>query len=158
MGIHETQGKSDEWYTPKYIFDSLGVVFDLDVAHPTRGTHVPAKYVMTEDSLDRDWDGFIWMNPPWCDKKDKLKWIQKFIRHNSGIALMPDRTSAGWWHLIAKEADGLLFTKGKISFLKEDGSAGNSPANGTTLFAMGEKGVEALVRAQEKGLGIFLRK
>lgn len=38
---HERRGKSDEWYTPKYVFDALGVVFDLDVAHPRDHTHTP---------------------------------------------------------------------------------------------------------------------
>ena len=36
MGVWESPGKSDEWYTPAYIFDALGAVFDLDVAAPDR--------------------------------------------------------------------------------------------------------------------------
>ena len=44
MAAYESHGETDEWYTPKYIFDALGVEFDLDVASPQNGPrHVPAK-------------------------------------------------------------------------------------------------------------------
>ena len=33
---HELQAR-DEHYTPKFIFDELGLVFDLDVAAPSGG-------------------------------------------------------------------------------------------------------------------------
>ena len=33
MSHWEATGKSDEWYTPKYIFDALGAEFDLDPAN-----------------------------------------------------------------------------------------------------------------------------
>lgn len=98
MGVHEKLGNSDEWYTPKYIFDALNTWFDLDVAHPKgKSTHVPASNYITEDSLEKEWNGFIWMNPPWCNTKEKLSWVEKFISHSNGIALMPDSTSANWW-------------------------------------------------------------
>jgi hypothetical protein len=37
MAAYEAAGESDEWYTPKYIFDALGLRFDLDVAAPVGG-------------------------------------------------------------------------------------------------------------------------
>lgn len=37
---HEAAGKSDEWYTPKYIFDALNTWFDLDVAAPEGGAAI----------------------------------------------------------------------------------------------------------------------
>ncbi len=39
--ICEGQGKSDEWYTPKSIFDALGLTFDLDPCSSGRD-YVPA--------------------------------------------------------------------------------------------------------------------
>ena len=42
MSAWEAIGKSDEWYTPKYIFDALGCRFDLDPAGAVRGGYVPA--------------------------------------------------------------------------------------------------------------------
>lgn len=156
MGIHESKGKSDEWYTPKYIFDALEVEFDLDVAHPDKKTFVPTKNFYTNNSLEKEWSGFIWMNPPWCDIKSKKKWIEKFIKHGNGLALMPDSTSSDWWQYLCNNSDCILFTSKRVRFIKIDGTSGDSPANGTTLFAIGEKATEALLNAQKNGLGICL--
>ena len=154
MGIHENKGLSDEWYTPKYIFEALGTDFDLDVAHPNCETNVPAKIKITENSLSKKWSGFIWMNPPWCSTKDKVKWIEKFVNHANGIALLPDSTSAKWWQYLSKNSNAVLFVEGRVKFIKADGSTGDNPANGTTLFAIGEKAVKSLLNAEKKGLGI----
>ena len=51
MALHENSvGMTDEWYTPKYVFDALGCKFDLDVAHPGNGkaSWVPASEYITE--------------------------------------------------------------------------------------------------------------
>lgn len=66
---------------------------------------------------------------------------------------MPDRTSAPWWQEAAARADGMLFTSCKIKFEREDGTIGESPANGTTLFAAGDVACEVLSRS---GLGRFV--
>lgn len=53
MSYWETTGKSDEWYTPKHIFDALGCVFDLDVASPKEGgTFVPARQYVSAGGLE----------------------------------------------------------------------------------------------------------
>ena len=41
----------------------------------------------------------------------------------------------------------------KVKFEPPDGSIGKSPSNGTTLFAAGPRAVEALIWADESGLG-----
>lgn len=96
MSPWEGPGKSDEWHTPKYIFDALGVTFDLDVSAPrTIGPrHVPCRDFISEESLSRDWAGMIWMNPPFGGRNGIVPWLDKFIANGSGIALVPDRTSA----------------------------------------------------------------
>jgi hypothetical protein len=59
-----TIGASDEWYTPRYIFDALAVRFDLDVAAPINGPRdVPTSSWFSSGALDREWAGFVWMNP-----------------------------------------------------------------------------------------------
>lgn len=138
---HEAAIKSNEWYTPDYVFDALECDFDLDVAAPRDLTYcsVPAQNVIMSDSLNKKWNGFVWMNPPYGNQNLKYQWIRKFIKHGNGIALMPDRTSAPWWQYFAKRSDAVLFVDGKIKFIRPDGSIGESPGNGTTLFAIGEK-------------------
>jgi len=155
MGVHESVGKSDEWYTPKYIFDSLGCVFDLDVAHPEIKTNVPAKKIITENSLSVEWVGFVWCNPPFGGRNALLPWAEKFVNNGNGLILTPDRTSAYWWQYLAEKCEYVLFVRGKIKFEKPDGTTGNSPANGTTIFSLGKNGENALKKASESGLGII---
>lgn len=153
MSSWEAAGRSDEWYTPPRIFAALGCRFDLDVAHPPVPTHVPADRVITSGSLNAEWSGFVWMNPPFGGRNALEPWLARFFDHGNGIALTPDRTSAPWWQAAAARADAVLFTRGKVRFLRPDGSEGRSPGCGTTLFAAGGRAVEAMRRAHSVGLG-----
>lgn len=155
MAYWDTPGKSDEWYTPKHVFDALGCRFDMDVAAPDgKTTFVPADAFITADSLSADWRGFVWMNPPFGGRNGLEPWLDKFFRHGNGIALTPDRTSAPWFRAAWVKADSVLFTP-KLRFHKPDGETGNSPSNGTALFAVGDRASAALSRAARNGLGIL---
>ncbi|MBZ9759464.1 phage N-6-adenine-methyltransferase [Mesorhizobium sp. CA8] len=157
MSHWETAGQSDEWYTPKYIFDALGCRFDLDVAHPhSVKTHVPADMMYSADGLDRPWHGLVWMNPPFGGRNSIEPWLDKFFDHGHGIALAPDRTSCPWWQTANRRASFTLFIAGKVKFERPDGSLGKSPSNGTTLFAVGPIACQALKRAEERGLGCLM--
>lgn len=148
MGAYESAGKSDDWYTPAYIFDALGERFDLDVAAPIEGPrHVPTDDWYHQNSLGLAWCGFIWMNPPFGHQRNKLLWIDKFFQHGNGIALFPDRTSAPWWQIAAAQADAICFLAGKVKFERPDGSVGEQPGTGTCLFAAGPRAVAAVKRA-----------
>jgi hypothetical protein len=156
VGSWETGGQSDEWYTPKYIFDALGTSFDVDVAHPGRGDFccVPASAWITRDSLEQEWSGFVWMNPPFGGRNALEPWMTKFLFHGNGIALTPDRTSAPWFRSAWRYADLVLFMP-KVRFIRPDGSEGKSPSTGTALWAAGSQGCDALRRAARAGLGIL---
>ena len=159
MGTHEQcVGATDEWYTPPYIFKALGCDFDFDVAHPGDGkaAWVPARRFITQNSLQLPWVGFIWMNPPFGGRNGIAPWLSRFVEHGNGIALTPDRTSAPWWQNYAPKMDALLFVAGKIKFIGADGWPGKSPAQGTTLMAIGQRGKAALERAAEVGLGFLV--
>ncbi|MCJ8335624.1 MAG: phage N-6-adenine-methyltransferase [Epibacterium sp.] len=124
MASYENRGESDEWYTPAYIFEALGVQFELDVACPPEGPrHVPATRWFTKehDGLSEDWDGLAWMNPPFGHQSTKRQWLRKFFEHGNGIALLPDRTSAPWWQEFAPLADAILFVSPKVKFEMPEG-------------------------------------
>lgn len=156
MAYWDAPGKSDDWFTPAYVFDALGCSFDLDVATPPQGvgTFVPTSDWISEASLQRPWHGFVWMNPPFGGRNGIAPWLDKFFRHGNGIALTPDRTSAPWFRDAWASADAVLFTP-KIRFLRPDGAEGVSPSNGTALLAAGDRAVAALSRAARNGLGIL---
>lgn len=152
MGAYEARGKSDDWYTPAYIFDALGVHFDLDVAAPIEGPrHVPCDNWFWERGLERQWFGTVWMNPPFGHQSTKRAWLSKFFDHGNGIALLPDRSSAPWWQEYAPRASAILMVSPKIKFERPDGSLGEQPGQGTTLFAAGPVAVAALDRARSLG-------
>ena len=53
---------SDDYYTPKWVFDALGLQFDIDVASPVGGiSWIPAKRYFTQydDGLLQDWGGGV---------------------------------------------------------------------------------------------------
>lgn len=149
-------GLSDEWYTPKYIFDAMGMKFDLDVAHPPQRTNVPAAKRYFDGGLERPWFGFVWMNPPFGGRNGVWPWLKKFVAYGNGVCLTADRTSAPWFRWAGNYMDAFLFISPKVKFERPDGTAPGSPSTGTVLMAIGTKGVAALHRAGAAGLGLLL--
>jgi hypothetical protein len=160
LGTHEQcLGATDEWYTPPHVFRALGCAFDMDVSSPGKEITpwIRAVEFITSGSLEREWRGFIWMNPPFGGRNGLVPWLEKFCRHGDGIALVPDRTSAPWWQEYAPRMDLILFCTPKIKFIGADGQPGKSPAQGTCLMAMGDRGRWALHEAHKNALGFLTR-
>lgn len=159
MALHEQSiGATSDWYTPGYIFDALGCVFDLDVASPGRSVvpWIPTTSHNLSNGLEREWCGdFVWMNAPFGGRNGLVPWLEKFVAHDNGIALTPDRTSAPWWQKYAAQMDMILFVSPKIKFVGANGLPGRSPAQGTSLMALGRRGCAALFNAHHAGLGII---
>lgn len=158
MAAYEAPGESNEWYTPAYIFEAIGLEFDLDVASPIDGPrHVPARQFMTpkDDGLASEWHGLVWMNPPFGHQSTKRNWLGRFFDHGNGVALLPDRTSAPWWQEFAPRADAVLFIAPKVRFERPDGSLGEQPGSGTTLFAAGPEAAAALINAMSLGHAFY---
>lgn len=108
---------SDDYYTPRWIFDAMGITFDLDVACPPEGPiNVPAAryYTAADDGLAQPWEGRVWMNPPYSKP---APWVRRWINHANGIALLPCVKESGWvyelWQSDAKvvwiNADSIKF-------------------------------------------------
>ena len=160
---HAHPGRSDEYYTPPEIFDALGCGFDLDPAQPETGREYlsvpPRRYFpQSDDGLAQPWHGLVWLNPPFGGRNGVVPWLEKFVQHGNGIALVNSLTSSGWFHRFAPQMGALLFPNGKTKFVRPDGSRATSPANGVALMAIGSRGaVAALERAERNGLGMMVR-
>jgi hypothetical protein len=106
--------------------------------------------------LSSPWSGFVWMNAPYGQRNGIQQWIARFIEHRDGVALVPDFTSTDWWQTLAAAADAVLFVRPKIQFLPKRTAAANSL--GSTLVALGSRGVAALECAERNGRGVCLRR
>lgn len=149
-------GKSDDWYTPRFILDALNETYDLDPCSPGFQHWVPAKkiYTVKDDGLAQAWNGFVFMNPPFGGRNGHVPWLKKFLQHGNGIAIVRAYTSARWFHDYAVKADAMLFPKGKTKFIRPDGSIGKAPGHGIVLLGCGYRAIVALERSK---LGLFVR-
>jgi len=137
------KGKSDEHYTPKTLFDQLNITFDLDVAAPHDGTNAKAKKWFCKccnDGLLTDWYGNVWMNPPYSAPTE---WVQKFVNHGNGIALLPI-TRGRWWDLIWNRSEAILPLAYNYKFERPDGMPSKPIVFRTALYAIGSENAEAL--------------
>ena len=142
-------GTSDDYYTPPFIFEALGVEFDMDVSAPPNGVPwIPAKQSLTiiEDGLATDWHGRVWCNPPYSNV---TPWAKKLIKHNNGIALVQMAKSA-WFNLVWEHCSGALVLPPNIKFVRGDGTS--APIfMPVILFAFGEDNRQILI---DSGLGM----
>ena len=135
----------DDYFTPKYIFDALKTVFDLDVAAPIGGnTAVPSIYYFDihSDGLKSNWFGKVWMNPPFSAAKP---WVEKFIEHNNGIALLPT-SKAKWFELMWAKSEAIVLLDNQLKFVYE-GKKNKGIFMPCMLFAMGSDNAEILKRS-----------
>lgn len=157
MAEHESCiGASDDWYTPREMLDAIGLTFDLDPCSPGAGHWVPARQIYTkvDDGLAQTWRGLVFMNPPFGGRNGHVPWLEKFLDHADGIAVVRAYTSSGWFHsVVVPRAEALLFPKGKTKFIRPDGSIGGSPGHGVVLIGMGHIAIDAL---RTSGLGLFI--
>ena len=108
-----------EWYTPRQIFDALGLEFDLDVCSPGADivSWIPADRHLTimEDGLKSEWKGRCWCNPPYG--KETGLWLSKLRDYGNGIALVMSRTDTRWFHANVPYAEAVCFLDKRISFV-----------------------------------------
>jgi DNA N-6-adenine-methyltransferase (Dam) len=133
---------SDDYYTPKWIFDLLNVTFDLDVACPPQGpmfTPTRHYYTQADDGLSQPWHGRVWMNPPFSNP---LPWVEKFVNHENGIALVP--TSNGRWMDILWASNSHWVTLKSLKFWTPTGPAKGGMPTRCWLVAMGQDNKQAI--------------
>lgn len=156
---HESSiNQSVDWYTPKWVFDALGLKFDLDPCQPVGGIDwIPTKkfYTVENDGLSSPWHGLVWLNPPYG--KFTKKWLAKMDKHRNGISLVFARTDCAWFHEYCAKADAILFLQGRIRFVDGLGkTSGGGAGSGSMLIAWGAQSVDALKRMSGKGLLVEL--
>lgn len=150
--------KSVDWYTPKWIFDELGLEFDLDPCAPPGGVPwIPAihHFTLPQDGLVEAWIGRVWLNPPYG--KHTKAWLEKMAEHGNGVALVFARTDCRWFRKAMATATAVLFLSGRIKFVDGLGVTSNNGAGaGSMLIAWGASNAKALLHMRDKGLLVDL--
>lgn len=158
---HATVGITDEWFTPPWVFDALGVTFGLDPCAPpvphALWLPVQARYTKADDGLVLPWAGRVWLNPPYG--REIERWMRKLAAHGNGIALVPGRTDTGWYHAVMPAAAAKVELKSRITFIPGPGNPGADPerTNGNSgapsiLIAFGQWAADVILGADLVGI------
>ena len=142
----EGNPKNDEFYTPAFIFNALGLEYDVDVCAPCGGVPwIPAgeHYCIKDDGLAQEWHGLVWCNPPYSNP---TPWMDKFMAHGNGLALVPT-SKARWFKRVWQEADGLLMLESAFKFERLDGQRSDIFMP-TMLISMGLEATTALKQSE----------
>ncbi len=156
MKLHQkTIGKNQEWLTPPEILQQLGE-FHLDPASPISSPFTTAKleYSELENGLIQEWNGRVWLNPPFS-RRERPKWMKRMSEHNNGIMLVPAACETdAFYKYVWNKASGILFLKGRPHFHYIDGSRSKANSGCTIcLVSYGEQNLKAL---QNSGLGFTI--
>jgi len=158
IGKHQSHRMiTDEWITPPEIIEELGP-FDLDPCSPINRPWDTAKkhYTIEDDGLSKDWEGRVWLNPPYG--RQVGFWLEKMVQHNHGIALIFARTETQFFHkYIWYKAKGIFFFEGRLFFHKVDGTRAKSNSGAPScLVAYGEDDFRCLENCNLKGRFVAL--
>lgn len=154
---------TETWLTPPEIVHGLGP-FDLDPCTPQQGMPWRTATRMlkpSDDGLKTLWPktAFVWMNPPYGGHKNsptsQHRWMEKAAEHGNGIALVLARMETSWMQdsvLNHPNVSAVVFTKGRLSFCRPDGTPGTSCPAGSVFIGYGAEAARRLKRGVESGL------
>lgn len=143
--FEKAKSGTDEWYTPRSIFEPLGQ-FDLDPCAPVEPLWKIAanSYTKLDDGLSKKWQGRVWLNPPYS-RPLVDRFVEKLAEHGNGIALLFNRCDNRLFHdIIFPKADAILFIRGRVKFCMPDGTQCGTPGCGSVLIAFGAENADIL--------------
>ena len=147
-GAHVGESGCNEWYTPALYIEAARVVMDgidLDPATSNEAQElVQAEtfYTIADDGLAQNWEGSVWMNPPYS--RDLIeRFCQKLVDSyrkgsvDSAIVLVNNATETGAGQLLLSSCDAVCFHRGRIKFHGPKAQK-NSPLQGQMFSYFGK--------------------
>lgn len=113
--------KSDEWETPRDVFNKLDAEFhfDLDPCATLENKKCDTWYSKDDDGLSKSWGGRrVFCNPPYSEIS---KWVEKAFyegrKDNTTVVLLiPARTDTKYFHNFIYGRAEIRFWEGRIKF------------------------------------------
>lgn len=136
--------KTDEWATPKELFNKLNrrYKFTLDPCANSTNAKCEKFYTVEDDGLSKSWaNEVVFVNPPYSNIKD---WVSKAHREAATngatvVMLIPSRTDTRYWHdYIMEGADKIYFVKGRIKFENNNQPQKNAAPFPSAIIVFGE--------------------
>lgn len=138
----------NEWYTPPEYTDAARRVMggiDLDPASSdiaNKSVKATAYYTEEDDGLAWDWEGRIWMNPPYAQPLishfcEKLTWDLDNGFIIEAITLTNNATETKWYQGMASRCSAKCEPAGRIKFIDKDGNPGGAPLQGQVILYFG---------------------
>lgn len=147
------------WRTPPRLLHLIAHEvgpFVLDACADAENTVAPIWIDYHQDTISTDWrdhveqhggnlapGSVVWMNPPYGQPSAGFAGTGAFVaraaaqadQHRITVAVLTEaRTDAGWWAQAAALANETRLLLGRVAHLRPDGSVGESPRSGHSLF------------------------
>lgn len=137
--------RSDEFYTPPWVYERLGE-FDLD---PCAGPSAQIARInwRDRDALESDWFGRVWLNGPYSVDNKRLFLLKAADYHaatgESVIGLYPCTPSTDWFKECARKAAAVYAVDRRIDFIRSDGKRGRGTVP-SAFFCFGGEAAESV--------------
>ena len=138
----------NEWYTPAQFTTAARAAMgsiNLDPASSeiaNRTVGADAFFTKEDDGLSREWNGNVWLNPPYASPL-----ISQFAnavadKFDSGeidqaCVLVNNATETAWFRRLAKSASAICFLSSRVKFLDMNSSPSGSPLQGQAVLYFG---------------------
>ena len=132
------------WRTPSELFNKLNEEFGftLDAAAQEDSALLPSWFgpdhsdPARRDALSNRWRGVVWCNPPYG--RTVGKWVEKAALEaelgSTVVMLVMANTDTTYFHDHALKAEEIRFIRGRVRFLRHDGTKANAAPKGSMLL------------------------